>query len=95
MSQSMTTNRTALSAQLTLDQALAWIAEMFEEPRANVTPSTLRSELPTWDSLGQLVLMSGLDQRFGIKLTPEELGSLSSVQGILDILSTRGCLAER
>lgn len=79
-------------AQLTMEQALAWIREMFEEPAAPIGPSTRRADIRSWDSLGQLVLMSELDQRFGIRLTPQELASLASIQDILDILRTHGRL---
>ena len=71
---------------LTIDDALGWLAEMFEEPRGNITPRTSRSAIAAWDSLGQLILMSALDQRYGIRLSPTELSNLSSVQDILDIL---------
>jgi acyl carrier protein len=75
------------SETMTLDEALGWIAEMFEEPKSNITRQTSRSAIAAWDSLGQLILMSALDQRYGIRLSPTELSSLSSVQDILDILS--------
>ena len=77
----------ATSDTMTLDDALGWIAEMFEEPKSNITSQTSRSAIAAWDSLGQLILMSALDQRYGIRLSPTELSSLSSVQDVLDILS--------
>jgi len=78
---------------LTIDGALALVAELFEESPADVSIGTSRAELAAWDSLGQLVLMSALDQRFGIRLTPDELASLDSVQSILDVLERHGRLA--
>lgn len=74
-------------APMTLDQALAWVAETFEEPRPNIQQATRRADIAAWDSLGQLILMSALDQQFGIRLTQAELSTLSSVQDILNILS--------
>ena len=90
----MTTGQTD-SRAITLDEAIGWIAEMFEEPRGNVHESTPRTDVPAWDSLGQLVLMAALDQRFSIRLTQEELTSLSSVQDILTILRKHGRLIDR
>ena len=72
---------------MTTDEALGWIAEMFEEPRTNIRKNTRRADIAAWDSLGQLILMSALDQRFGIRLSQTELASLSSVQDILNILA--------
>jgi acyl carrier protein len=80
---------------LTTGEALAWIADMFEEPKGNIQAHTPRSNLPAWDSLGQLVLMSELDQRFGIRLTQQELASLRSIQDILDILRSHGRLIDQ
>jgi acyl carrier protein len=71
---------------MTMAAALEWIAEMFEEPKERITPDTARSEIAAWDSLGQLILMSALDQRFDIRLSAAVLASLTSVQSILDVL---------
>jgi acyl carrier protein len=60
---------------------------MFEEPGSRITSDTARADIAAWDSLGQLVLMSALDQRFGIRLNQEELSALASVRDILDILT--------
>jgi acyl carrier protein len=72
---------------MTLAGALDWLAEMFEEPEGHLTADTARGAIPAWDSLGQLILMSALDQRFRIRLSPAELASLASVRDILDILA--------
>ena len=34
------------------DDAVSWIAEVFEEPAGRITIGTLRKEIPGWDSLG-------------------------------------------
>jgi acyl carrier protein len=73
--------------EMALDDALGWIAEMFEEPTENLAPDTPRADIPAWDSLGQLILMSALDQRFGIRLSQAELSGLQSVRDILNLLS--------
>jgi acyl carrier protein len=78
---------------VSLDEALGWVAQMFEERRESVTETTAREDIPAWDSLGQLVLMSALDERFGIRLTQDELSRLRSVRDILDILQKNGRLA--
>ena len=77
----------------TLDEALAWVAEMFEEDPAGVKEDTRRLDIPAWDSLGQLVLMSKLDERFGIRLAEAELSKLQAVRDILDVLRKHGQLS--
>ena len=83
----MTSGNTASGGVMTTAEALVWMAEMFEEPRGNIKAGTARAEIAAWDSLGQLILMSALDQQFGIRLTQTELSSLASVQDVLDILA--------
>lgn len=74
------------------DEALGWIAQLFEESPSNIRADTARSDIGAWDSLGQLILMSALDQRYGVRLSQTELASLASVQDILDILARHGRL---
>jgi acyl carrier protein len=78
---------------MTVEEALTWLADLFNEKTVNVRPGAHRSDLAGWDSLGQLLLMSALDQQFEIRLTRQELTGLGSVQDILDLLAVRGVIA--
>ncbi len=78
---------------MTVPEALLWVAEVFNEPPSRVRADTRRPDLLGWDSLGQLVLMSALDEQFGIKLTQDEIRSMISVQDILDALVRHGRVA--
>jgi acyl carrier protein len=75
------------------DEALEWIAGLFEEPVDNVQPGTPRDAIRAWDSLGMLVLMAGLDERFDINLDTDDLGSLKGVDDILAVLERHGKLS--
>jgi acyl carrier protein len=88
----MSTSPTDSRGAMKLDEALAWVAELFEESRERIQAATPRADVPAWDSLGQLVLMSALDQRFGIRLSQDELASLRTIQDILTILDKHGRL---
>jgi acyl carrier protein len=68
------------------EDALAWIADIFEESRENIHPELKRNEIETWDSLGALTLMSRLDEDFDIRLSEHELAELNKVQDIIEIL---------
>jgi acyl carrier protein len=78
---------------MTREEALAWIAEVFEEPRENINETTPRLEVPGWDSLGVLSLMAGLDEKFDVRLTETELNDLNSVEDILKVLERAGALS--
>lgn len=77
---------------MTLDEALAWLAEIFEEAPGRLHAGMRRDEVPAWDSLGQLLLMAALDRQFQIRLTPAELASFTTVRHVLDVLDRRGHL---
>ena len=71
---------------MTQTEALKWIAEVFEEDVANVTPETQRENFERWDSLGMLTLIATLDEQFSIVLNEDEMGELVSINSILDLL---------
>lgn len=65
---------------------IQWVADLFEEPVENITPETSREDIPGWDSLGVLVLMANLDERFGIVLNESEIAELHSVNDIFQLI---------
>ena len=71
---------------MTKEEALEWIAELFEESVENITPETPRDEIAAWDSLGILTLMARLDEDLEILLEEEEVQELRSVNDILEAL---------
>lgn len=79
---------------MTLQEALTWIAEVFEEPAGRIVRDTKRSEIPGWDSLGTLSLIAALDERFDIQLAEDAIEGLRGVADLLDVLRERGALAE-
>lgn len=76
------------------EKALAWIANVFEEPSDRVTRDTQRDEIQAWDSLGMLTLMSVLDEEFEIFLSEEQLQDMKSVHDILEVLRSHGMLQD-
>jgi len=78
---------------MTRDEALAWVATVFEEPPENVRPDTPRDEIGGWDSLGVLTLMADLDEKFDIRVSEKDMSAMTSVQDILDLLDRNGKLA--
>ena len=73
-------------------EAVSWIAEIFEEPPERVASDTPREEIPGWDSLGVLTLMAALDERFNIQLSEEEMDGMEHVSDILAILRRDGAV---
>lgn len=78
---------------MTIEQALTWIANLFEEHADNIRPDTPRDDIPAWDSLGILTLMAGLDEDFDIRLSEDEIQNLRTVEDILAALRRYGQLS--
>lgn len=74
--------------------ALRMLEEAFAVDEGSLTEETARADLPEWDSMGALMLIAELDERFGIILTPEESKSMTCIGDVLDLLRARGCLSD-
>jgi acyl carrier protein len=79
---------------MNLQNALAWIAEIFEEPAGRINAQTARDAIPGWDSLGTLSLIAGLDEKFDIHLGEKEIEAMAKVDDILAVLRRQGALAD-
>lgn len=77
---------------MTEEEGLNWLAEVLECPAGSVTRETRRSDIPTWDSLGVLTLMAGLDEQFGITATSAEMGKMKQASDFIEFLKAQGKL---
>ena len=77
---------------MTEQEALKWVAELFEEPLENVRPETGQDDIEAWDSLGVLSLIAILDEEFDILLSEEEMQGFQKVDDILKVLKKHGVL---
>lgn len=71
------------------DEALAWLAGIFEEPVEAMTPDRPRDEIAGWDSLGVLTLMADLDEKFDIQLDEKAASAMTHVRDLLALLESR------
>lgn len=72
-------------------EALAMITEAFAEAEP-LTPSMQRDDIAGWDSMGALMLMAELDERFGLQLEAEDSRAMRQVSDVLDYLRSHGVL---
>lgn len=79
---------------MNIQDALNWISEVFEESPGRIGASTARDAIPGWDSLGTLSLIAGLDEKFDIHLSEQEIEGMSSVEDIFAILRRQGALQD-
>ena len=82
----------AAATPMTEPEALALLAECFMDSPENLTPQTPRESVAGWDSMGALMFMAELDERFGIALSADESKAMASVGDALKYLRDQGVL---
>lgn len=82
------------TGQLTLDEALQMLAEAFNEPVAELPPERLRDTIVGWDSMGALMLIAELDDRFGVELGADDSRRMRSIGDALEFLRARQLLRD-
>jgi acyl carrier protein len=81
-----------IARTLSAPEALDMLAECFNESPASLTPARPREDIVGWDSMGALMLIAELDERFGIELSAEDSRAMRSVADALDYLKRCGVL---
>jgi len=71
---------------MTQEEAIHWIAGIFQESPERLTPATRREAINTWDSMGVLMLMAGMDEEFNVVLTDDDIKAMQNVDDILAVL---------
>lgn len=80
---------------ITPAEALAMLAECFNVPPESLHPNVERESIEDWDSMGALMLIAELDERFGLELTAEVSREMTRIAHVLDFLRAHGVLRER
>jgi acyl carrier protein len=65
-------------------------AQAFAVPAEDITKQTLPDDVPKWDSLGHMTMVSILEREFGVQFEVDEVMEMASVQNILDVLAKKG-----
>ena len=55
----------------------------------NISISSNQDNTDNWDSMHQLMLASELEDAFDVSIEPEEIAEMTSVDGILKVLSSK------
>jgi acyl carrier protein len=77
---------------MTQDEAMNWLANLFNESPGSIALDAKKDDVAGWDSLGVLLLMADLDEKFGIQLDEKEIEGLQSVPDLLALLRRNGKL---
>ncbi|RYY74318.1 MAG: acyl carrier protein [Gammaproteobacteria bacterium] len=70
------------------------VEDLLNIDRGSLTSDTRLVNVSAWDSMGVLLLMAELDERFGITLNEAALANLRSTADIIDVVRREGLLTE-
>jgi acyl carrier protein len=60
--------------------------EVFDDDALEISDSTVREDLPAWDSLGHIRLVSAMEEAFDVSFSIEEIEEMTGVGRILDTI---------
>jgi acyl carrier protein len=58
--------------------------------RGEITPQTSQHDVPKWDSLQHIALVTAIEQSFGISLSMDEMIEMRTVADICNVLDRHG-----
>ena len=79
---------------VTMSEALAMLADCFNLPVQDVHADLQRDYIDDCDSMGALMLMAELDERFGIELTADASREMTRIGDVLAFLRVHGALRD-
>jgi acyl carrier protein len=64
-------------------------SDLFDIPVAKITPDMGPATVEAWDSVQQLNLMLELEQRFGVKLEPEDFEQVRTIGDAVRLIQNK------
>lgn len=71
------------------EQIIAIIAEKIEVEASKINEETAIGDFPKWDSLGQLMIIAAIEEKFNFRFDPETLMDLEDVGDIVEAVEER------
>lgn len=71
------------------EKVFAIVAELCETEPANISETTTIGDFPQWDSVGQLTILSNVEETFEINFEPEEMMEIEDVKDIVNMVQNK------
>ena len=62
------------------------LSQILGVDKGRITESLSIGDIPQWDSMGNIAIISAVEEAFGVEIPMEDLFELTSVKGITDWL---------
>ena len=82
-----------MAEKITESEAITMITTVLNEKSVILKRNTELESVGSWDSLGVLLLMSELDERFSISLNEDQIEHMATVGDIVDYMAQNEAIA--
>ena len=65
------------------------VAGICETDASQISENTAIGDFPQWDSVGQLAILSSVEEAFEISFEPEEMMEIEDVKDIVDAVNNK------
>lgn len=72
-----------------MEKFLEFFAEQFDELHTTLSPETRFRELEEWSSLVALLIITMVDEEYGIVLPPEEMRKTQTIQELYNLVQSK------
>ena len=73
-----------------MEKFLEFFAEQFDELHTTLSPETRFRDLEEWSSLVALLIITMVDEEYGIVLPPEEMRKTQTIQELYNLVQSKG-----
>lgn len=73
-----------------MEQVTGVFREVFDDPELVITEDTNASHIEDWDSIAQINLIIAFEEKYNLNFTTEEIGNLTCVGDMLNLLQEKG-----
>jgi len=75
---------------MNLTEFIKHFAEQFDdEPLSNFAPETRFRDIEEWDSLHAMTIMAMVNEKYKVKITPEELRNSQTVAEVYEVVKAK------
>jgi len=67
-------------------KALEWLTDVLSVQGRQLTLQDTRNTVAEWDSLGDLMLLSRLEEELGIVVTADDVAMMSSIKEVFNVM---------
>lgn len=75
-------------------EAFSLIADLLDEDAELVSANTELDALEGWDSMGALMIMAEMDERFELTITEEQFEAMTHPSDMIELLRSSGCISD-